>query len=84
MNAEIFKIMILAAIPLLIIEIFIGVDYFGVSRRFDAILTAMTYATVGFLLFGELMAACGYIFEGSAHDYNCVGRAVPGYSGCDP
>lgn len=24
------------------------------------------------------------IFEGSAHDYNCVGRAVPGYSGCDP
>lgn len=24
------------------------------------------------------------IFEGSAHDYNCVGRAAPGYSGCDP
>lgn len=61
MNAEIFQIMILAAIPLLIVEIFIGVDYFGVNRRFDAILTAMTYATVGFLLFGELMAACGYI-----------------------
>lgn len=53
--------MILAAIPLLFIEIFIGVDYFGVSHRFDAILTAMTYATIGFLLFGELMAACGYI-----------------------
>lgn len=32
MNAEVFKIMILAAIPLLFIEIFIGVDYFGVSR----------------------------------------------------
>ena len=61
MNAEAFQIMILAAIPLLIIEIFIGVDYIGVSRRFDAILTAMIYATVGFLLFGELMAACGYI-----------------------
>ena len=61
MNAEVFKIMILAAIPLLFIEIFIGVGYFGVSRRFDAILTAMTYATIGFLLFGELMAACGYI-----------------------
>jgi hypothetical protein len=61
MNAEVFQIMILAAIPLLIIEIFIGVDYIGVNRRFDAILTAMTYATVGFLLFGELMAACGYI-----------------------
>ena len=61
MNAEVFKIMILAAIPLLFIEIFIGVDYFGVNRRFDAILTAMTYATVGFLLFGELMAVCGYI-----------------------
>lgn len=29
MNAEVFKIMILAAIPLLIVEIFIGVDYFG-------------------------------------------------------
>lgn len=26
MNAEVFKIMILAAIPLLFIEIFIGVD----------------------------------------------------------
>lgn len=61
MNAEVFQIMILAAIPLLIVEIFIGVDYFGVNRRFDAILTAMTYATVGFLLFGEIMAACGYI-----------------------
>lgn len=62
MNAEVFQIMILAAIPLLIIEIFIGVDYIGgVSRRFDAILTATTYATIGFLLFGELMAACGYI-----------------------
>lgn len=61
MNAEVFQIMILAAIPLLIIEIFIGGDYIGVSRRFDAILTAMTYATIGFLLFGELMAACGYI-----------------------
>lgn len=61
MNAEVFQIMILAAIPLLIVEIFIGVDYFGVNRRFDAILTAMAYATVGFLLFGELMAACGYI-----------------------
>lgn len=43
MNAEVFQIMILAAIPLLIVEIFIGVDYFGVNRRFDAILTAMTY-----------------------------------------
>lgn len=61
MNAEVFQIMILAAIPLLIVEIFIGVDYFGVNRRFDAILTAMTYAMVGFLLFGEIMAACGYI-----------------------
>ena len=61
MNAEVFKIMIIAALPLLIIEIFIGVDYFRVSRRFDTILTAMTYATIGFLLFGELMAACGYI-----------------------
>lgn len=61
MNAEVFQIMILAAIPLLIVEIFIGVDYFGVNRRFDAILTAMTYAAIGFLLFGELMAACGYI-----------------------
>lgn len=61
MNVEVFQIMILAAIPLLIVEIFIGVDYFGVNRRFDAILTAMTYATVGFLLFGEIMAACGYI-----------------------
>lgn len=29
MNAEVFQIMILAAIPLLIVEIFIGVDYFG-------------------------------------------------------
>lgn len=48
MNAEVFKIMIIAAIPLLIVGIFIGVDYFGVSRRFDAILTAMTYATIGF------------------------------------
>lgn len=61
MNAEVFQIMILAAIPLLIVEIFIGVDYFGVNRRFDAILTAMTYATIDFLLFGELMAVCGYI-----------------------
>ena len=61
MNAEVFKIMIIAAIPLLIVEIFIGVDYLGVSRRFDVILTAMTYATIGFLLFGELMAACGYL-----------------------
>ena len=61
MNAEVFRILFLAAIPLLIIEIFIGVDYVGVNRRFDVILTAMTYATVGFLLFGELMAACGYI-----------------------
>lgn len=61
MNAEVFQIMVLAAIPLLIVEIFIGVDYFGVNRQFDAILTAMTYATIGFLLFGELMAACGYI-----------------------
>lgn len=61
MNAEVFQIMIIAAIPLLIVEIFIGVDYFGVNHRFDAILTAMTYATIGFLLFGELMAACGYI-----------------------
>lgn len=31
MNAEVFQIMILAAIPLLIVEIFIGVDYFGVT-----------------------------------------------------
>lgn len=61
MNAEVFQIMILAAIPLLIIEIFIGVDYIGVSRRFDAILTATTYATIGFLLFGELIVACGHI-----------------------
>ena len=61
MNAEVFQIMILAAIPLLIIEIFIGVAYIGVSRRFDAILTATTYATIGFLLFGELIAACGSI-----------------------
>ena len=61
MSAEVFQIMILGAIPLLIIEIFIGTDYVGVNRRFDVILTAMTYATVGFLLFGELMAACGYI-----------------------
>lgn len=83
MNAEVFKIMILAAIPLLFIEIFIGVDYFGVSRRFDAILTAMTYATIGFCCLASLWRHVG-IFEGSAHDYNCVGRAVPGYSGCDP
>ena len=61
MSADVFQIMILGAIPLLIIEIFIGVDYVGVNRRFDVILTAMTYATVGFLLFGELMVACGYI-----------------------
>ena len=61
MSAEVFRILFLAAIPLLIIEIFIGVDYIGVNRRFDVILTAMTYATVGFLLFGELIAACGYI-----------------------
>ena len=61
MNAEVFQIMILAAIPLLLVEICIGVDYFGANRRFDAILTAMTYATIGFLLFGELMVACGYI-----------------------
>ena len=61
MNAEVFQLMILAAIPLLIIEIFIGVDYIGVNRKFEAILTAMTYATIGLLLFGELMAACGYI-----------------------
>lgn len=58
---EVFRIMILSAIPLLIIEIFIGVNSIGANRRFDAILTAMTYATIGFLLFGELMAACGYI-----------------------
>lgn len=57
MNAEVFQLMILAAIPLLIIEIFIGVDYIGVNRKFDAILTAMTYATIGLLLFGELMTA---------------------------
>ena len=61
MSAEVFQIMFLGAIPLLIIEIFIGVDYVGVNRRFDVILMTMTYATVGFLLFGELMAACGYI-----------------------
>lgn len=61
MNAEVFQLMIIAAIPLLIIEIFIGVDYIGVNRKFDAILTAMTYATIGLLLFGELMAACGHI-----------------------
>lgn len=61
MNAEVFQLMILAAIPLLIIEIFIGVDYIGVNRKFDVILTAMTCATIGFLLFGELIAACGYI-----------------------
>lgn len=61
MNTEIFQIIILAAILLLIIEIFIEIDYIGVGRQFDAILIAMTYATVGFLLFGELMAACGYI-----------------------
>lgn len=42
MNAEVFQIMILAAIPLLIIEIFIGTDYIGVSRRFDMVLTVMT------------------------------------------
>lgn len=53
--------MLLAVLWLCSFAIFIGVDYIGVSRRFDAILTAMTYATVGFLLFGELMAACGYI-----------------------
>ena len=61
MNAEVFQLMILAAIPLLIIVFFIGVDYIGVNRKFEAILTAMTYATIGLLLFGELMAACGYI-----------------------
>ena len=61
MSVEVFRIMFLGAIPLLIIEIFIGIDSIGVNRWFDTILTAMTYATVGFLVFGELMAACGYI-----------------------
>lgn len=61
MNADVFQLMILAAIPLLIVEIFIGVNYIGVNHRFDVILTAMTCATIGFLLFGELIAACGHI-----------------------
>lgn len=58
---EVFRIMILSAIPLLIIEIFIGINSIGVNRRFDAILTAIAYVTVGFLLCGELMVVCGYI-----------------------
>ena len=63
MNAEVFKIMILAAIPLLIVEIFM--------LRSAFCCLASLWRHVG-------------IFEGSAHDYNCVGRAAPGYSGCDP
>ena len=54
MNAEVFQLMILAAIPLLIIEIFIGVDYIGVNRKFDVILTAMTCATIGFCCLASL------------------------------
>ena len=56
MNAEIFRIIVFAAIPLLLVEVFLALEYTGMNRKFDMILMAAVCGTVGIMLFGSFVA----------------------------
>lgn len=61
MNAEIFRILVFAAIPLLLVEVFLVFEYTGVNRKFDSILMCAICVTVGVMLFGAFVAD-GWVF----------------------
>lgn len=61
MNAEMLRVLVLAAAPVLVAEIFLGTEYVGVNRKFDAILMGAVCATIGFMLIGAIVA-----------DYCCI------------
>ena len=56
MSAEVFRILVFAAIPLLLVEVFLALEYTGVNRKFDTILMAAVCVTVGIMLFGAYVA----------------------------
>ncbi len=56
MNAEIFRILVFAAIPLLLVEVFLALEYTGTNRKFDIILMTAVCGTVGIMLFGSFVA----------------------------
>lgn len=61
MNAEIFRIIVFAAIPLLLVEVFLALEYTGVNRKFDSILMCAICVTVGVMLFSAFVAD-GWVF----------------------
>lgn len=61
MITDVFRILVFAAYPLLFLEVFLVVEYSGWNEKFDRILMPVTYATIGFILFGSF-AADGWIF----------------------
>lgn len=38
MSAEVFRILVFAMIPVLLVEVFLSLEYTGVNRKFDTIL----------------------------------------------
>lgn len=61
MNAEVFRVFVFAAIPLLLVEVFLALEYTGVNRRFDMVLMVAVCATVEIMLFGAFVAD-GWVF----------------------
>lgn len=61
MTADIFRILVFAAIPVLFVEVFLILKCTGVNPKFDRILMIVVYATVGFMLFGSFVAD-GWVF----------------------
>lgn len=61
MNAEVFRALVFAAIPLLFVEVLLALEYTGVNRKFDTILMCAISGTVGVMLFGAFVAD-GWVF----------------------
>lgn len=56
MNADLCRILVFAAIPLLLVEVFLALEYTGMNRKFDMILMVAVCGTVGIMLFGSFVA----------------------------
>lgn len=56
MNAEIFRVLVFMAIPMLLVEVFLALEYTGVKRKFDMVLMAAVCMTVGIMLFSAFVA----------------------------
>ena len=61
MNAEVFRILVFAMIPVLLVEVFLSLEYTGMNRKFDTILMCAISGTVGVMLFGAFVAD-GWVF----------------------